>query len=380
MTEQTERLRRALRGCAERGISPTTEPWRKIEERLDARGAAPARRRPRFVPRPPLRVALAAALVLLFGMGAYAYAGFPMVRDVFREALPGGAGSDVGAEIGQELTDGGAKVTLEYAYADAGLVVVGYTVQDMRQDRTFGRFPSQLTPVQIDDSDRTPEEEKADLPPRVNLTDGSGRDFDLVPGSETYLANDPGALKQPKPSVAIFKPSEELEPGGGHRFGLKVVLEEGPILPSRFKGMIKAPRDGVDRPGPYDFDFEVPVRPGTVVEVGQEETAGGVTMTLERVLNSPGKPQAVVCFEPPDDDYEWRPSTAPTGFQTEEPLPVDRVEGGCWSLTLEDPVEGRSSVTVTQLFGHSHAAEAPRGEEEKRVRGPWTFEFEAPAP
>ena len=379
MTEQTERLRRALRGCAERGISPTTEPWRKIEERLDARGGAtPARRRPRFVPRTPLRVALAAALVLLFGMGAYA--GFPMVQDVFREALPGGAGSDVGAAIGQERTDGGAKVTLEYAYADAGFVVVGYTVQDMKQDRTFGRFPSHLTPLQIDDTDRTPEQE-AELPPRVDLTDGTGRDFDLVPGSETYSANDPSALKQPKPNVAIFKPSEQLEPGGGHRFGLKVVLREEPILPSGFKGMIEAPPDGVDKPGPYDFDFEVPVRPVPVVEVGQEETAGGITMTLERVLNSPGKPQAVVCFEPPDDGYEWRPSTAPTGFQTEEPLPVERAEGGCWSLTLEDPVEGPSSVKVTDLFGDPRAEKAMQGDEDgRRIRGPWTFEFEAPAP
>ena len=360
MTEQTERLRRALRGCAERGISPTTEPWRKIEERLDARGATPARRRPRFVPRTPLRVALAAALVLLFGVGAYA--GFPMVQDVFREALPGGAGSDVGAEIGQERTDGGAKVTLEYAYADAEFVVVGYTVQDMKQDRTFGRFPSQLTP-------------------RVDLTDGTGRDFDLVQGSVTYRADDPDDLKQPKPNVAIFKPSEGLEPGGGHRFSLKVALREDPIVPPGFKGMIEAPRDGLDRLGPYEFDFEVPVRPVPVVRVGQTETVEGIAMTLERVLNSPGKPQAVVCFEPPDDGHLWRPSTAPTGFQTEEPLPVERAEGDCWALTLEDPVEGRSSVKVTELFGYPRAEKAMQGDEDgRRIQGPWTFEFEAPAP
>ncbi len=378
MTEQTERLRRALRGCAERGISPTTEPWRKIEERLDARGAAPARR-PRFVPRTPLRAALAAALVLLFGMGAYA--GFPMVYEVFREALPGGAGRDFGVEIGQEQTASGAKVTLEYAYADAGYVVVGYTVQDTEQDRTFGRFPSQLTPLQIDDADRTPEQEAAELPPRVDLTDGSGRDFDLVQGSVTYSADDPDDLRQPKPNVAIFKPSEGLEPGGGHRFGLKVVLQEEPIFPPGFEGEIEAPPDGRDRLGPYAFDFELPVRPVPVVEVGQRETAAGVTMTLERVLNSPGKPQAVVCFEPPDDDYEWRPSTAPTGFQTEEPLPVDGLGDGCWALTLEDPVEGRSSVKVTELFGYPRTEKAMQEDEDGgQIKGPWTFEFEAPAP
>ncbi len=378
MTEQTRRLTRALEGCAERGISPTPQPWSEIEARLEARTTPPARRG--FLPRTRTGMVLAAALVALFGMGAYA--GFPMIQDVFTEALPGSStGRDLGTEIGQEQTDGGAKVTLEYAYADAGFVVVGYTVQDMEQDRTLGRFPSQLTPLQIDDTDLTPQQEAAELPPRVVLTDGTGRDFDLVQGSVTYSADDPDDLRLPKPNVAIFKPSEGLEPSGGHRFGLKVALREQPIVPSDFEGMIEAPPDGLDRLGPYDFDFEVPVRPVPVVEVGQEETAGGVTLTLKRVLNSPGKPQAVVCFEPPDDDHEWRPSTAPTGFQTEEPLPVDRVEGGCWSLTLEGTVEGRSSVTVTELFGYPRTEKAMREDEDgRRIQGPWTFEFEAPAP
>ncbi len=181
--------------------------------------------------------------------------------------------------------------------------------------------------------------------------------------------------------MAIFKPSEGLEPGGGHRFGLKVVLQEEPIFPPGFEGEIEAPPDGRDRLGPYAFDFEIPVRPVPVVEVGQRETAAGVTMTLERVLNSPGKPQAVVCFEPPDDDYEWRPSTAPTGFQTEEPLPVDGLGDGCWALTLEDPVEGRSSVKVTELFGYPRTEKAMQEDEDGgQIKGPWTFEFEAPAP
>lgn len=133
--------------------------------------------------------------------------------------------------------------------------------------------------------------------------------------------------------------------------------------------------------GPFVFDFEIPVRTNPVVEVGQKATTGGVTMTLERVVNSPSRPQAVVCFDPPNDDYMWRPSTAPTGFQREEPLPVRDLKGGCWSLTLDEPVEGRSSVTVTELFGYPRTEEALQGDEDgKQIRGPWTFEFEAPVP
>ena len=102
-------------------------------------------------------------------------------------------------------------------------------------------------------------------------------------------------------------------------------------------------------------------------------------MTLERELNSPGKPQAVVCVESPGEDHEWRPSTAPTGFQTEEPLPVDTLGNGCWSLTIEGPVEGRSTVKVTEIFGYPTTARAVREDEDgKRIEGPWVFEFDAP--
>lgn len=378
MTEQTKRLKRALEGCAERGISPTPRAWAEIEGRLADRTTVQPHRPRRFLPRSRTGLALAAALVILFGMGAYA--GFPLVYDVFREALPGSStGRDVGTEIGQKQAADGAKVTVGYAYADTEFVVVGYSVQDTREDRSSGGHPSELSPLQIDDTDRTPAEEEAELPPRVDLTDETGQDFDLVQGSVTYSADDPDNLAQPKPNVAVFAPSQELEPGERHRFRLKVALAEEPIFPPGWEGEIEAPRDGWDRVGPLAFDFEVPVRRVPVVEVGQKETVGGITLTLERVLNSPGKPQAIVCFEPPNDDYEWRPSTAPTGFQTEEPLPVDSLEGDCWSLTIEDPVEGRSSVKVTEIFGYPRTEQAKREYEGgKQVEGPWTFEFEAP--
>ena len=378
MTEQTQRLKKALEGCAERGISPTPGPWAQIEGRLEARVAAPVRRTRRFVPKTRAGLALAAALVVLFGMGAYA--GFPLVYDVFQEALPGSStGRDVGTEIGQEQAADGAKVTLEYAYADAGFVVVGYTVQDTREDQASEGHPSELSPLQIDDTGRTPAEEEAELPPRVDLTDGTGQDFDLIQGSATYSADDPGDLAQPKPNVAVFAPSDRLETGEKHKFRLKVALEEQPIFPPGWQGEIEAPRDGWDRIGPIAFDFEVPVRPVPVVEVGQKETVGGVTLNLERVLNSPGKPQAIVCFEPPNDDYEWRPSTAPTGFQTQEPLPVDPLKDDCWSLTIEAPVEGPSSVKVTEIFGSPRTEKAKQEYDgEKEIKGPWTFEFAVP--
>ena len=34
-------------------------------------------------------------------------------------------------------------------------------------------------------------------------------------------------------------------------------------------------------------------------------TAEGVTLRLARVMNSLGRPQAVVCYEAPDDEHSW---------------------------------------------------------------------------
>jgi hypothetical protein len=49
--------------------------------------------------------------------------------------------------------------------------------------------------------------------------------------------------------------------------------------------------------------LEVPVRPVPVVEVSQKETASGVT--LDRSLNSLGKPGVLLCYEPPAEEHPW---------------------------------------------------------------------------
>jgi len=70
-----------------------------------------------------------------------------------------------------------------------------------------------------------------------------------------------------------------------------------------------------------------------------------------------------------DESYEEGVASAP-----------QKLGDGCWSLMMAVPVEGRSSVTVTNLEG------MPRGGppadattiDPKTIRGPWTFEFDAP--
>ena len=74
-------------------------------------------------------------------------------------------------------------------------------------------------------------------------------------------------------------------------------------------------------------------------------------MTLRRVVASPVVPQAVVCFEPPDDGHDWMPWFEDDGSYPKVVSAPQKLEDGCWSLTMDRAVEGRTSVAVARLEG-----------------------------
>lgn len=406
MTEQRRRLEKALRGCAEAGVPDSVDLWPAVRERAtgervraesvveERAGGRTGRHRPasQLVPNTPLGWVLAAVSVLIVGVGVYAAAG--PIRELYRQGTPGavepgtgahtgsdGAGEDLGVayelfqdsvpgikdpdvltEIDQTRTIDDARVTVERAYADARFVAVDVRVEDLAGGQGARGRSSALQPLLINE----PGGNEAGIGPHVELTDGSGQDFDLVAGG----TKDAGA-------DAVFEASEGMDPDRDHRFRLTFPLGRG-MLP-------EGPNAGT-----FVFDFEVPVRPAPVIEVDQEAEAKGVTLTLQRIVNSPGRPQAVVCFDPPaGDGYEYSPQVERAGFGTprvtgdgvnlNEPPGVVDLEGNCWSLTLGDPLKGRSSVTVPYLNYMEGVPWKGKGEVSvKRLDGPWTFEFEVP--
>lgn len=72
-----------------------------------------------------------------------------------------------------------------------------------------------------------------------------------------------------------------------------------------------------------------------------------------------------------DESYEEGVGSAP-----------QKLGDGCWSLMMAAPVEGHSMVTVTNLEGmpRGGSSTGARRINPKTIRGPWTFEFEAPGP
>lgn len=227
--------------------------------------------------------------------GAYA------VRDTllknFRVMPPGanaGPISDESQRLGPQKTAGGARVTLKRAYAEEKSVVIGVEVEDLEGGRSIAGHPAELQPGPHD-------EDATDEWSGFRLTDESGTEFKL---DSLEVGEKMGEMDAPKYHKAGFNAEDGLEPAEKHRFHLEVSLVEA-VMPSRdFWGP-----NGEERPppetvgNPFVFDFQIPVRGAPIVEVGEKETASGVTLTLDRVIDSPGKPEAFVCYEAPDDKH-----------------------------------------------------------------------------
>jgi hypothetical protein len=133
------------------------------------------------------------------------------------------------------------------------------------------------------------------------------------------------------------------------------------------------------------------VRGAPVVEVGQKDTASGVTLTLDRVIDSPGKPEAIVCYEAPDDEHSWFISGGEGTYAAGDWWGTE-IQGvppaKCQTLQLEGPLEGRTLVELAMLEGmpdcRAARAEALEACDKKigdrTIRGPWRFEVEVPEP
>jgi hypothetical protein len=335
------------------------------------------------------------ALLLLLVLCAWAYSARDDLYKTYQGMQPGAdQGPAFAASEKLELTKtaGGARVTLNWVYVEEQYVSIGYEVEDLQEGRRARGHPAELQPLLGSENPTRREKEYreehglgADV---VSLNDESGTDFRMVDNYGAVSEGPDNMAKGPLVNMVAFKPEEKLEPSQKHHFRLKVPLYESPVVPLGEKRPPPEPFEG----GPFVFEFEVPVHPVQVVEVGQKVTAEGVTLTLERVINSPGRPQAVICYEPPDEEHSWTlyggEGTLEGGWSTSGWTGTGSMKAvppaECQKLMLEEPVEGSSSLEVTGISGmprcpasDAEAAERCYDEQkEKTIRGPWKFQFE----
>jgi hypothetical protein len=336
------------------------------------------------------------AFLLVVVLCAWAYSARDDLYKTYLGLQPGAqvvgkAAYVAGERLEMKKIASGARVTLNSVYAEEQYIVVGYEVENLQDGRQVAGHPAELQPLLgFGYGKPTPREkkhlEKNDLGTDiVALTDESGNKFRMVNGSQT-VSEGPDEMEGPLQNMVAFKPGQRLEPSEQHRFRLQVPLVEEAVVPMEEKQLPPEPFPGK----PFVFDFEIPVRSVPVIEVDQQETVSGVTLTLDRVINSLGVDQAVFCYEAPDDEHSWfleggKGTIRLVGWSTSGSMKsVPPAE--CQGLLLQGPLEGHSSVEVAMIQGKPDCGAGKAGAAEacdekighKTIRGPWRFEFEVP--
>lgn len=187
-------------------------------------------------------------------------------------------------------------------------------------------------------------------------------------------------------ATAIFGLPKKITPAERQRFHFETLVVRGETPNAR-------PIDPVTGP-PFAFDFEVPVLPVPVIEMDQKVEANGVSLTLDRIENSPGKPEAVICFDPPNDGRVWEEFVVEegamgSGYHKRNQVTIrPTAKNGCNAVSLpESDREGRYSLTVIDLYSYPRNPSEAREEAEKigatqkdegTIHGPWKFDFEVP--
>jgi len=396
---EKEQLKKALRGLAEDGVPEGSVDLRAVvRERVAGR---PRLLRVRLRPRRRLGSMFAVLTAILLA-GTVAYATSDAAYDAFRSALPGITEEEpVGALIDERQTAHDAVVTLERAYADTEFVVVTFTVRDLQKDRRVTGLPADIEPVVLPREPGEPRkisETWPEMPGGTRLTDERGGKYRVTaPFDDLYSELSEEGLPDPSteavPYTVVFAAPEGTVPAERRGFRLEVPLDAW-IEPSALSERLPVPEDPAEPQEipddvvqvapvgdePFVFRFEVPVRPVPVVEADQTVEANGVQVTLDRVENSPGRPYAVFCAEPLEDEYDWELLLEKDGLNWGDPmgghLEARRTGDGCWQATLYDRADSYD-LTVTELVGFPRGVwtEAP---ELRRIQGPWKFRVEVP--
>jgi hypothetical protein len=316
---------------------------------------------------------------------------FSKTHQGFKPSAGKGPAYNASEKLQLTKTQASARVTLNWVYAEENYVSIGYQVEDLKDNRQVGGHPAELQPLLgFGYGKPTPREEKylkksglgTDI---VALTDERGTEFRMVDNSVESSYGKPA--KGPLENLVAFKPKEELKPSKEHDFRLQIPLYENAVVGLQGKQPPPEPFPG----DPFVFTFDVPVHDVHVVDVNQKAMAKGVTLRLDRVIDSPGRPRAVICYEPPDDKHSWLSyggeGTFQGGWSTSgwsgtgsmRSIPPAK----CQKLMLDAPAQGRTSVEVRMLegwpdcqsFKEEAAWQACMEKGYRTIRGPWRFEF-----
>jgi hypothetical protein len=341
------------------------EPSREWWENAISRRGEQNRRSRWFGLMPKTRLAWALLLLVLLLIGGTASGATLVVSQLFSKYARHVEEAGLAQALNLSQTVDGVTVTLERAYADANVVLVGFTVSgpDERYIASAGRLST---------------------PGGQNLPQMFAQG--VVPGSDTIMGG--WHSSERTALMAAFDASSFSGEPSTISLHLETRINQPPV-------------QGVFHPsiGPFVFDFELPFHAGNVITVGQTAEAAGVTIGLEKVVISPWATRAVLKFYPPyDGSSSCVPVVSlqlPDGVSHEESFGhissdtsseyLDYFNGdftsqhGKWTLAISElvlPSTDGANWTETEVNGQK--VMIGKGSDAKRLYGPWVFHFNAP--
>ncbi|MFN8527166.1 MAG: DUF4179 domain-containing protein [Anaerolineae bacterium] len=330
------------------------ELWKQIEGKLPTPSARTMHRGLNLG-----KAVLIALMLTVTALTAYAF---------YQEiALPGDPGitsvdqADLITRIDETQSLGGdnqVSVTLEYAYADANRITIGYTVSGVSPDGR--RMMAYSNPM---------------------LTTGSGEPVDRLLALATQEDQQQDAQGEAQ-GFSSSLTTNFITPDLGLSEGDLVDLNLAVDVALSYLDNGEFPAPSMVMAGQANFTFSVPFISGTVIEIDQTADAAQPSVTLQQVSLTPSMTRLDMCYElPPVDAVPgWSPFVIVSiddemlfSGQTETYGLEDRYD-------LNSPCKG--VIIPISLQGHTGAWRVEitefhdLGAFSEPIIGPWAFDFE----
>jgi len=286
-----------------------------------------------LVPKTRLAWAFLPLVVLL--LGGAVYGASSLLGDLFQRHAPQLEEAGLAQELELSQTINGITVSLERAYADSNVALVGFTVSgpDTRYQAEIGGLSTA---------------DGQNLFGIIGVGTGSKEIMGNLNSSATIYTFDTSTLKEVSSELNLI---------------LEVSVADLPMI-----------GESETLAGPFVFEFDVPFHAGKSIDISQTVEAAGVPVILEQVTISHWGVRAV--FQNPDgDDYFPILSlTLPNRDQANGSL-VRHTETSIVNYFRGDFTQqsGEWTLTVTELV----VLNGPNTPQQ-RLAGPWVFHFDVP--
>ncbi|MCK6576626.1 MAG: DUF4179 domain-containing protein [Anaerolineae bacterium] len=368
MNEQ--RIREYLQDIARQEIADNMTLWENMKAELTPPRRARTTR--------SMSLVLASLFMMLAAAAAFAVARF----QVFDPGIEGAMAADLVTELGISQTIADVTLMLDWAYADANRIAIGYSLTP----------PERLQGAPMDQSVMLTDDAGSFTMDGIGGGGGSGDLSEaqyIASYGVTFFDDAPEVLHMRLEMTLGFLPEVETPmaegggvvtgSGGGFGYGGgSSSAEEATPAPG-----IRLPMGSVsgEQVGPFVFEFDLPFIPALELTPTQTVEANGVTMTLERMSVTPSMTVVDLCFDLPTPD-DWMPDVTLTAGETEaflagwgmQDLPVPGETRRCGTATfyapyLLEPTTFTITAAALETSMDFTADRAQRFEEVLRAQG-----------